>query len=48
MFAIEGPSLRTCQGISRRELLQAGGLGVFGLTLPDLLRGEAHAAGDKK
>src|SRR6516164_6321810 len=48
MFAIDGPSLRTCRGTSRRELLLAGGLGVFGLALPDLLRGEARAAADRK
>jgi hypothetical protein len=47
MFAVEGPSLRTCRGVSRRELLRAGGLGVFGLALPDLLRGEARAAASK-
>jgi hypothetical protein len=38
MLAIDGPSVRTCQGVSRRELLRAGGLGLFGLTLPDLFR----------
>lgn len=31
-------------GIGRRELLQAGGLGVFGVTLSDLFRLEADAA----
>jgi hypothetical protein len=44
MLSIPGAVLRTCQGISRRELLHAGGLGVLGLTLPDLLRGQARAA----
>jgi hypothetical protein len=44
MLSIEGPHLRTCQGLSRRELLRAGGLGVLGLALPDLLRGRAGAA----
>jgi hypothetical protein len=29
---------RNCQGISRRELLQVGGVGLLGLTLADLLR----------
>ena len=29
---------RTCQGITRRELLQAGGLSLLGLTLADSLR----------
>jgi hypothetical protein len=48
MLSIEGPSARTCQGASRRELLCAGGLSLFGLSLPDLLRGRAHAAADGK
>src|SRR5687768_9485166 len=29
---------RTCEGITRRELLQAGGLSLLGLTLADALR----------
>jgi hypothetical protein len=33
----------TSQGLSRRELLRAGGLGLFGLTLPGLLAGQARA-----
>src|SRR5437667_2863838 len=32
---------RTCQGPSRRELLQAGASAVLGLALPDLLRMKA-------
>jgi uncharacterized protein (DUF1501 family) len=36
---------RNCQDVSRRELLQAGGLGLLGLTLADTLRaGEASKA----
>lgn len=31
---------RNCQGISRRELLQVGGLGVLGLSLADWMRAE--------
>jgi hypothetical protein len=35
-----------CSGVSRRDLLRAGGLSMGGLTLADLLRAEAaHAAG---
>ena len=37
---------RNCQGWSRRELLQVGGLSLAGLGLGDLLRGEAEAAAD--
>ncbi len=31
--------------MSRRELLRAGGLGLLGLSLPELLRGRVNAAG---
>lgn len=31
-----------CQGLTRRELLQVGGLGVLGLTLADFLRSDAR------
>jgi hypothetical protein len=47
MLFIPGPLLRTCQGVSRRELLRAGGLGLLGLTLPDLLRAGEKAGPDK-
>ena len=36
---------KNCQGVSRRELLQVGGLGILGLTLADELRAaEARTA----
>ncbi|GAG27778.1 unnamed protein product, partial [marine sediment metagenome] len=35
---------RLCTGLTRRDLLQAGGLGMFGLGLGDLLKLEARAA----
>ena len=35
---------RKCDGSSRREFLQIGTLGLFGLTLPDLLRAREAAA----
>jgi hypothetical protein len=41
MLRIDGHSARLCDGISRRELLCAGGLSLAGLTLPALLRLEA-------
>ncbi len=31
-------SLRQARGRTRREFLRAGGLGVLGLSLPDLIR----------
>ncbi len=36
--------IRPCSGPSRRELLRAGGLSAFGLSLPQLLAGRASAA----
>src|SRR5262249_57355432 len=33
-----------CEGTSRREFMQVGTLGLFGLTLPQLLRARAAAA----
>ncbi|MGE0607664.1 MAG: DUF1501 domain-containing protein [Pirellulales bacterium] len=39
MFDIPNVS-RNCEGLSRRALLQIGGLGLFGLSLPKLLRAE--------
>ncbi|HVW38539.1 MAG TPA: DUF1501 domain-containing protein, partial [Pirellulales bacterium] len=37
-------STRTCDGVSRRDFLQAGALGAIGLTLPDLLAAQAQGA----
>lgn len=39
---------RQCDGFSRRQILQAGGLGLFGLNLPSLLRAEAASKSDSK
>jgi len=41
MLEIAGRSSSVCSGVSRRKLLQAGGAGLFGLTLPQLLAAEA-------
>jgi uncharacterized protein (DUF1501 family) len=38
MFTIKSGPVRLCDGISRREMLRIGSLGLAGLTLPDLLR----------
>src|SRR3989449_2822675 len=43
MFTIFGKAYRHCDGLSRREVLTAGALGLGGLTLADLLRAEAAA-----
>jgi hypothetical protein len=37
-----GSSTRSCDGVSRRNFLRVGTLGLAGLTLADLLRAEAH------
>lgn len=45
MFAISDSRVtRNCQQVSRRELLQVGGLGMAGLSLPQLLAAKARAA----
>lgn len=41
MLTILGSRRRTCDGLSRRELLQAGGAGLLGLSLPQVLAAEA-------
>jgi hypothetical protein len=41
MFTLWGRRHRLCDGFSRREFLRVGGLGLAGLTLADLLRGQA-------
>lgn len=48
MLRIIGSAKRSCDGFSRRDLLQIGGLGMFGLNLADWLRlSEAQAAATK-
>ncbi len=44
MLTIQGSVRQTCDGLSRRKLLQAGGAGLFGLSLPQLLAAEAQAS----
>jgi uncharacterized protein (DUF1501 family) len=41
-----GPAHRLCDGVSRRDFLQLGALGLGGLTLADLLRLRAHGAAE--
>lgn len=40
--------VRQCDGVSRRTVLQAGGLGLFGISLPSLLRAEAASKSGSK
>ncbi len=42
MLTIYGPHSRFCDGVSRRNFLKIGALGLGGLTLPQLLRAEAQ------
>jgi hypothetical protein len=45
MFRVTGKSGTDCEGWSRRNFVQAGVLGLGGLTLPQFLAGQAQAAG---
>ena len=42
MLRITGQPVRHCDGVTRREFLTAGALGVGSLTLADLLRAESE------
>ena len=42
MITIPGSPNRWCDGVTRREFLQIGGLGAAGLALPDLFRARAQ------
>lgn len=44
MIHVEGPGIRLCDGLSRRTLLQAGGVSALGLSLPLLFQTRAAAA----
>jgi hypothetical protein len=44
MLTIPGSPNRWCDGVSRRDFLQIGGLGAAGLALPDLFRAQAQAS----
>jgi len=45
MLDILGRNQRTCSGVSRRHLLQAGGAGLLGLNLPGILAAESMQPG---
>ena len=38
MISFRGRQTTLCDGISRREWMRLGGLGAFGLGLPDLMK----------
>jgi len=41
MFEFRAAASRNCEGMTRRDLLRVGSLGLFGLSLPGVLRAEA-------
>src|SRR5262245_19993567 len=43
MLHLCGPGTHLCDGLTRREMLQAGGLGLLGLNLPTLFRSQVRA-----
>src|SRR5688572_30282534 len=43
MLSIDSPGTRVCDGTTRRRLLQAGGAGLLGLSLPKVLAAEELA-----
>lgn len=47
MLTIWGTPRRTCEGVSRRALLQAGGAGLLGVSLPKVLAAESQGTGLK-
>ena len=49
MLSIYGNSSgRFCDGVSRRNFLKIGGLGMGGLALPDILRASGSSGGGKR
>src|SRR4051794_35649558 len=44
MFELVNGSSRSCDGISRRNMLRVGSLAALGLSLPDLFRSQARAS----
>ncbi len=46
MWNFHGPMRKCRTSISRREMLQVGGLSIAGLMLPDVLRLQAQAGQD--
>ena len=41
MLTIQGNARRLCDGLTRRELMQVGGAGLLGMSLPKVLAAEA-------
>jgi hypothetical protein len=47
MLSVPGRPVRTCDGVSRRELLRVGGAALLGLNLPEFLSWKASASSSK-
>src|SRR5437660_5244985 len=47
MLTFTGSGWRLCDGVSRRDVLRVGALGIGGLTLADLLRLRAQGAAQR-
>ena len=43
MLTINGKGSRLCDGMTRRDALKIGALGLGGMSLPDLLQAEQRA-----
>ncbi len=48
MLTVCGAQARYCDGVSRRNFLQVGAVGLAGLTLSDLLRADEAGSGDAR
>ena len=48
MLSLFGRGTKLCDGITRREMLRVGGFAICGLTLADVLRGQANAGSESK
>lgn len=44
MLKVLGNPRQTCDGLTRRELLQIGGAGMLGMSLPQVLAAESHSS----
>src|SRR6266850_448666 len=44
MLTIRDRGARLCDGLTRRDVLHVGSLGLLGLTMPELLRGRTAAS----
>ena len=48
MLRILGSAKQLCGGMTRRDMLRVGGLGIAGLSLPQVLQLQELSAGEQK